>query len=174
MDDAARPDPSPTSDFESGMDDDDRLDLKVWLRLLTCTTLIDRHVRQNLRTDFGTTLPRFDVLAQIDRSPEGQPMRELSRRLMVTDGNITPLIDRLVDEGLVERKPSPSDRRVQHVNLTPAGKQSLDEMIPIHYGWISGLMENLDRSQAEALYDLLGELKKSITEGEANSESGRS
>ena len=162
MEDRSNSSSEPTSDFESGINDDDLIDLRVWLRLLTCTHLIERRVRQNLRSEFQTTLPRFDVLAQIARSPEGQPMRELSERLMVTNGNITPLVDRLVEDGLVIREPSTDDRRVQHVKLTNTGKQALDSMIPEHKDWVSDLMQDMDRSQATALYTLLGQLKNSI------------
>ena len=162
MEDISKSPPKPTSDYESGINDDDRIDLRIWLRLLTCTNMIERQVRQKLRTEFDTTLPRFDILAQIDRSPEGQPMRELSRRMMVTNGNITPLVDRLVEDGLVVREQSPNDRRVQHVRLTTAGKYALDNMIPQHKNWVSALMRNMERSQAIALYELLGRLKDSI------------
>ena len=94
-------------DFETGLSDDDRLELRVWLRLLACTNRIDQGVRRGLREAFEITLPRFDLLAQLDRASDGLTMGELSRRLMVTNGNVTGLIDRLVGEGLVERKPSP-------------------------------------------------------------------
>ena len=159
--------PQSTSDFESGLKDDDRLDLRIWLRLLTCANMIERRVRQNLRTDFDTTLPRFDVLAQIDRAPEGQPMQELSRRLMVTNGNMTPLVDRLEEEALVVREPSAKDRRVQHVKLTDAGKSALEAMIPENKRWVSDLMQYVDRDRASELYDLLGDLKESILKSEA-------
>ena len=162
MEDSSKSPSKLASDYESGINDDDRIDLRIWLRLLTCTNLIERQVRQNLRTEFDTTLPRFDILAQIDRSPEGQPMRELSRRLMVTNGNITPLVDRLVEDGLVVREQSPNDRRVQHVRLTTAGKHTLDNMIPQHKKWVSALMQSMERSQAMALYELSGRLKDSI------------
>ena len=89
-------------------------------------------------------------------------MRELSQRLMVTNGNITPLVDRLVEDGLVIREPSTDDRRVQHVKLTNTGKQALNSMIPEHKDWVSDLMQDMDRSQATALYTLLGQLKNSI------------
>lgn len=150
------------SDYESGLNEDDRLDLRIWLRLLTCANMIERRVRQNLRSQFDTTLPRFDVLVQIDRAPEGQPMRELSQRLMVTNGNITPLVDRLEEDGLVIREPSADDRRVQHVKLTDLGKASLNTMIPENKRWVSDLMQHVDRNRASDLYELLGNLKESI------------
>ena len=150
------------SDFETGFSDDVQLDLRIWLRLLTCTHLIERRVRKNLRDNFDTTLPRFDVMAQIDRAPDGQPMRELSSRLMVTNGNITPLVDRLVNDNLIKKDPSTEDGRVQHVSLTSEGQKVLDEMIPAHSSWVNNLMAGVDRESALDLYKLLGELKKSV------------
>lgn len=154
-------------DYETGLDEDEQLDIRIWLRLLTCANLVERRVRKNLRDKFDTTLPRFDVLAQVDRAPEGQPMRELSKRMMVTNGNITPLVDRLVEEKLIRREPSPKDRRVQHVQLTPDGKEALDEMIPAHRSWVHELMTDLNRNSAGDLLILLGELKESILKAES-------
>ena len=157
---------SSESDFETGFSDDVQLDLRIWLRLLTCTHLIERRVRKNLRDNFDTTLPRFDVMAQIDRAPDGQPMRELSNRLMVTNGNITPLVDRLVDDNLIKKDPSTEDGRVQHVSLTSEGQKVLDKMIPAHSSWVNDLMSDIDRESALDLYKLLGELKKSVLKAE--------
>jgi|MEHZ01.4.fsa_nt_MEHZ011149145.1_2 DNA-binding MarR family transcriptional regulator len=152
----------PRSDYETGLSKDEQLDVRIWLRLLTCANLIEHRVRKNLRKEFSTTLPRFDVLAQVDRPPDSQPMRELSSRMMVTNGNITPLVDRLVKDKLIQRDPAPDDRRVQHVSLTSSGKEALDKMIPAHNSWVNNLMADLDRTNASDLYELLGELKKSI------------
>ena len=85
--------------------------LRLWLRLLTCTLLIERSVKTRLRESFAMTLPRFDLMAQLERAPGGLKMSELSRRLMVTGGNVTGLTDQLVGEGLVERRRVPGDRR---------------------------------------------------------------
>ena len=123
-------------------------------------------MRKNLRDNFDTTLPRFAVLAQIDRVPDGQPMRELSSRLMVTNGNITPLVDRLVDDNLIKRAPSTEDGRVQHVSLTSEGQKVLEEMIPAHSSWVNNLMADIDRESAVDLYNLLGEIKKSVLKAE--------
>tara|TARA_A100001011_G_scaffold396778_1_gene495683 strand:- start:2236 stop:2775 length:540 start_codon:yes stop_codon:yes gene_type:complete len=154
------------SDFETSLNDDEQLDLRIWIRLLTCTHLIEKRVRKNLRDSFNTTLPRFDALVQIDRTPDGQPMRELSNRMMVTNGNITPLVDRLVNEDLIKRDPSSEDRRVQHISLTQNGKEAVDEMIPAHSSWVNNLMSNMGRNQASDLLTLLGELKESILAAE--------
>ena len=99
--------------------------LRIWLRLLTCTQLIERAVRSRLRERFGTTLPRFDLMAQLERHPEGLKMNELSRLLMVTGGNVTAIVDQLEKEGLVERLDEPADRRAFRVRLTPRRRQEL-------------------------------------------------
>ena len=105
-------------DAETRATDDDHQALRLWLRLLACTNLIEAPLRQRLREQFESSLPRFDLMAQLDRHPQGLKMRELSRRLMVTGGNITGLTDRLVAESLVERRDDPSDRRAYTVALT--------------------------------------------------------
>ncbi len=102
---SAAPDP------ETRLHDAHHESLRLWLRLLTCTLTIERRVRARLRERFAMTLPRFDLMAQLERHPEGLKMGELSRRLMVTSGNVTGLTDQLVREGLVERTPIPADRR---------------------------------------------------------------
>src|SRR5258708_11405843 len=98
---------------------DDHRALRIWLRLLTCTQMIERVVRSRLREQFGTTLPRFDLLAQLERRPEGLKMNELSRLLMVTGGNITAIVDQLEKEALVDRLDGPADRRALPLRLTP-------------------------------------------------------
>src|SRR3546814_9820640 len=95
--------PQPSNDRETAASRDDKLELRLWLRLLTCSSLIERDVRNALRERFDTTLPRFDLLAQLDRAPDGLTMSELSARMMVSNGNITGLTDRLVDEGPIGR-----------------------------------------------------------------------
>lgn len=142
--------------------------LRTWLRLLACTNLVEREVRGRLRDKFDTTLPRFDVLAQLDavsREPEPHlTMSELSRRLMVTNGNLTSLIERLVHEGLVKRDPAPGDKRTQIVKLTAQGKRSFDAMTPEHQRWINDLFAGLSAPERRHLYELLGKLRGSVQE----------
>jgi DNA-binding MarR family transcriptional regulator len=157
----------PRRDLESALSHADRLELRVWLRLLTCTNLIDRRVRAGLREQFGITLPRFDLLAQLDRAPEGLTMGELSKRLMVSNGNVTGLAERLVQEGLVSREASAHDRRSQRVRLTPAGKRAFDAMTPAHRHWTEDLMADLGRDEMQRLHELLGRLKLSLEAAEA-------
>lgn len=145
---------------------DNHTDLRVWLRLLACTTLIENRVRRGLRSEFATTLPRFDVMAQLDRSPEGLTMGALSRRLMVSNGNVTGIVDRLVGEGLVARRAEESDRRSHRVRLTPAGKCAFDTMTPVHEHWIEDALASLDATDKSRLLNVLGALRSTLTSDE--------
>jgi DNA-binding MarR family transcriptional regulator len=144
-----------------------RAALRLWLRLLTCTNLIESRVRSRLREEFSTTLPRFDMLAQLDmaaaESHHGLTMSELSRRLMVSNGNVTGLANTLVREKLVKRSVG-TDRRAQHLELTPAGKRSLDAMAAQHRRWIERMFAALSAREAEQLHQLIGKLKDSVQE----------
>ena len=152
---------APQADRESAASQDDKLELRLWLRLLTCSNLIEGLVRANLREEFVTTLPRFDLLAQLDRSPDGLTMSELSARMMVSNGNITGLTDRLVEEGLVKRMTAEADRRRMQVRLTPAGKKAFDQMTPAHESWIEAVTSGLSRAEMQQLMQLLAKLKQS-------------
>jgi DNA-binding MarR family transcriptional regulator len=147
-------------------------ELRLWLRLLTCTTMIQDEVRRRLREQFDTTLPRFDVLAQLDKMSDGITLGELSRRMMVTNGNVTGLVDRLVAEGLIARHASPKDRRVQIVKLTAAGRRTFRTMARANGDWISDIFAELDANDIEALMHLLAKTKasasKAIAAGEPN------
>ena len=151
-----------SDDFETGLGAGDGLELRVWLRLLTCSTLIEHGVRHGLHRNFDTTLPRFDVLAQLQRAGKMLSMGELSRRLMVTNGNITGLVDRLKSEGLVERTRSDDDRRVQMVSLTAEGAALFGRMAADNRAWVTAMMAGLSRDEKEALFALLGRLKSAV------------
>ena len=150
------------ADFETAATGGDQLELRLWLRLLTCTNLIESEVRRRLREEFGITLARFDLLAQLARAPEGLTMGQLSRRLMVSNGNVTGLISRLVGEGLVERRAAPHDRRAQIVRLTGRGQDVFREMVPVHVDWIRSLLGHLDHTEHMALMELLAKLKNGL------------
>lgn len=143
---------------------DDHTALRVWLRLLTCTKLIETQVRARLRSEFETTLPRFDLMAQLYRHPGGLRMGELSHLMMVTGGNITGITDQLEKDGFVERVTPPDDRRAYRVQLTEAGRAAFEEMARVHEGWIIELMSGLSKEQQGALYDLLSALKQTLQE----------
>ena len=153
----------PRVDAESRISEQDHVSLRLWLRLLTCTTMIERHVREKLRVRFDTTLPRFDMMAQLDREPKGLKMSELSRRLMVTGGNVTGITDQLVAEGLVVRRAMRGDHRAHNVRLTPKGKRHFDAMAGEHERWVVELLGDVPASEREALYETLGHLKSAIT-----------
>src|SRR4051794_25498969 len=136
--------------------------LRLWLRLLTCTQLVEKQVRTNLRERFETTLPRFDLMAQLERAPQGLKMSELSQRMMVTGGNVTGITDGLEKEGLVIREVDPADRRVFRVKLTAEGQKQFRRMAGEHEQWIIGLFEGMSAKQKNQLTELLGELKQHI------------
>ncbi len=136
--------------------------LRLWLRLLSCTNLVEVPLRTRLREQFGGSLPRFDLMAQLDREPGGMKMRELSRRLMVTGGNVTGLSDRLVAEGLIEKQGDPGDRRACTVQLTPAGRRQFRTMAQAHEAWVAELFSGLSSAQQAQLFELLGVLKQTL------------
>lgn len=141
---------------------DHKAELRLWLRMLTCTTLIENEVRRRLRESFDTTLPRFDLLAQLDRARNGMTLGELSRRMMVTNGNITGLVGRLADQGLVRRRPSPKDRRVQIVSLTGEGRRLFRTMARVNADWVGELFADLSGRDIETLMTLLAKTKTSV------------
>ena len=134
--------------------------LRLWLRMLTLTQLIEKQVRTQLREQWGTTLPRFDLMAQLERNPDGLKMNELSRRMMVTGGNVTGITDQLVAEGLVERVDVEGDRRAFHVRLTPRGRVLFGDMARQHETWIVAAFKGLSPGEIEALHQLLGKVKQ--------------
>ena len=139
-----------------------RAELRLWLRLLTCANLVEAEIRTRLREQFGTTLPRFDLMAQLQRAPDGIVLGEVSRRMMVSTGNITALVERLVQEGLIERLLSERDRRSVRVRLTPRGRRQFNRMARAHSDWVAELLADvLPEDQAE-LWSRLGGLKRSV------------
>ena len=137
--------------------------LRLWLRLLTCTQLIEKQVRSGLREQFDTTLPRFDLMAQLERTEGGMKMNELSRRMMVTGGNVTGITDQLVAEGLVERLEVAGDRRAFLVRMTPKGRKQFHEMAQQHEGWIVGAFAGLGAKEIATLHKLLGKVKDHVS-----------
>ena len=137
----------------------DHAALRLWLRLLACATQIEAEIRRRLRAQFGVTLARFDYMAQLYRYRDGLKMRELSRYLMVTGGNVTGLTDDLERDGLVAREASPSDRRAWILRLTPKGRRAFEAMAQEHERWILDLLGGLDERTVQQLYTQLGALR---------------
>ncbi len=134
--------------------------LRLWLRMLTCTQLIETRVRAGLGAKFDTTLPRFDLMAQLERVPDGLKMNELSRRMMVTGGNVTGITDQLAAEDLVERVAVPGDRRAFRVKLTDRGRTLFVAMAQQHEAWIVDAFAALSGKELESLHRLLGKVKE--------------
>src|ERR1700729_3689774 len=154
----------PDADAETRIHDDHHLSVRLWLRMLACTNRIENFVRQNLQAKFATTLPRFDLMAQLERAPQGLKMSELSQRMMVTGGNVTGITDGLEKEGLVVREVDPADRRVFRVKLTPEGQKQFRRMASEHEQWIIALFDGMSIKHKNQLSDLLGDLKQHISQ----------
>jgi DNA-binding MarR family transcriptional regulator len=140
--------------------------LRLWLRMLASTTQIEAEIRRRLRERFGISLARFDYMAQLYRYRDGLKMRDLSRYLMVTGGNVTGLTDDLAHDGIVVRESSPSDRRAWIVRLTPKGRRQFETMAHEHEGWILDLFAGLDAKTVQQLYEQLGQLRVHLVRSE--------
>ena len=138
--------------------------LKLWLRMLACTVRVEDTIRSRLRTTFGITLPRFDLMAQLERHPEGLRMGELSKRMMVTGGNVTGIADQLERESLVVRVPDPQDGRAFMLKLTPAGRLAFAEMAAVHEGWVAELLGSIPAADKARMIALLDSLKQHLND----------
>jgi DNA-binding MarR family transcriptional regulator len=144
----------------------DRSSVRLWLRLLSCTMAIEKDVQRRF-AGRGATLARFDVLAALDRHRHGMNMGALSRALLVSNGNVTQLVQKLAKDGLVRIAPSPADRRASIVRLTARGRADFAGLAAAHHDWIDGLLAGMDAGDRETLYQGLGELKRAIAKGQA-------
>ncbi|MBN9041048.1 MAG: MarR family transcriptional regulator [Rhizobiales bacterium 62-47] len=141
--------------------DDHGDELRLWLRLLTCTNLIEGEVRRRLRERFDVTLPRFDLMAQLDKAPDGMTLSDVSKRMMVSNGNVTGLVERLVESGHIDRRTSETDRRVQVIRLTKLGRAEFRKMAAEHEIWIANIFSDLTEKDVRELMRLLGKAKLS-------------
>ena len=142
--------------------DDHADELRLWLRLLTCTNLIEGEVRGRLRKRFDVTLPRFDLMAQLDKAPDGMTLSDVSKRMMVSNGNVTGLVERLVETGHLDRRTSATDRRVQVIRLTKSGRAEFRRIATEHQTWISDMFCNLTPKDVRELMRLLAKTKGSV------------
>ncbi|MCY0095565.1 MarR family winged helix-turn-helix transcriptional regulator [Hoeflea ulvae] len=129
--------------------------LRLWLKLLKATKHVEGELRENLRTEFATTLPRFDVMAALYRAESGLKMSELSSVLRVSNGNVTGIVDRLVDDGVLVRVPVDNDRRATTVRLTRAGREQFAMMAASHEAWVDTLLDGIDASEVKEMSDQL-------------------
>ena len=155
-------------DTESRATHDDHLSVRVWLRLLACTNLVEGRVSSGLRDAFDTTLPRFDFLSQLERNPAGLRMTAISQRMMVTGGNITRIADQLLAEGLITRSVAPGDRRASIVKLSAAGRRAFAEMARRHQEWIVEMFAGLSETERTQLHALLAKLKRHLNAVESD------
>lgn len=146
---------------------DDRGSVRLWLRLLTCTTVIEKRLKRGFADRYDITLPRFDVMAALDRNPQGMSMGQLSQALLVSNGNVTGVVQALVRDGYVSLAPSPTDGRSSIVRLSETGRECFAGLAEAHHEWIEGMLAGLDREARGQLYQLLGMLKDSLAEGDA-------
>lgn len=142
--------------------DDGHLQVRLWLRMLGSANIVLGQLRRALRDEFDITMPAFDLLAQTHRPPQGPTMGQLSQRLMVSKGNVTDLVERLENKGLIRRELDEEDARVQHVYLTPAGEALVERMLPAHRAWLAEMMAGLDEASLTQLYDLIGTFKSTL------------
>jgi DNA-binding MarR family transcriptional regulator len=149
--------------LDTRLTDDHHESLRLWLRLLTCSHLIENHVRKALALQFKTTLPRFDLMAQLERAPEGLPMSELSRRMLVTGGNITGIVDQLEHAGLIVRTEDSTDRRVYLVKLTKEGRRLFGQMAVEHESWIVELLSAIPKREQRTMNESLSRLRAQLT-----------
>ena len=154
---------SAAAGFDMRLPDDSHESLRLWLRLLTCSRLIENHVRKALAAQFKTTLPRFDLMAQLERFPKGLQMGELSRRMLVTGGNVTGIVDQLEGAGLIVRTEDPTDRRAYLVKLTKEGRRVFGQMAIEHESWIVNLFSGIPKREQRALNDSLSHLRTQLT-----------
>lgn len=138
-----------------------RDELRLWLRMLACTNLIEAEVRRRLRERFDVTLPRFDLMAQLDRAPQGLTLSNISKRMMVSNGNVTGLVDRLVETGHLERRAAPRDGRARLISLTPLGRAEFRAMAAEHETWIADMFSGLRPGDVADLLRLLAKTKRS-------------
>jgi DNA-binding MarR family transcriptional regulator len=162
MQETNQPEDEAVLDLASRLTQDHHQSLKLWLRMLSCTVRIENEIRSRMRATFDITLPRFDLMAQLERHPDGLRMGELSKRMMVTGGNITGITDQLEQEKLVERMPDPKDRRVYTVKLTEAGRRAFARMAQVHEGWIAELLQDMTPDDKAQLIGLLSQMKQHL------------
>lgn len=136
--------------------------VRLWLRLLTCSLTIEKRIRRRLTEEFDTTLPRFDVLAALDRRKTSMTMGDLSQALLVTNANLTALVRQLQSQGYLEMKRDPNDRRSWLVNITKSGRAHFRQMATEHHHWIMEMFSGMSAKHSEQLYVLLAELKESL------------
>jgi DNA-binding MarR family transcriptional regulator len=149
--------------MEQSTNNRDHADIRLWLRLLYCTSRIETLLQSKLTADFNMSLARFDLLSQLERAANGLTMTELSRQMMVSNGATTSLVDRLAEDGLLQRAPHPSDRRTTIISLTDSGRERFLMIAQEHEAWVIGLLAGLSAEAKAELLSGLGALKQHLS-----------
>lgn len=145
------------------MDDSETIYLKLWLQLAKSSKTIEQEMETRFQKNFKQSMSRFDVLSQLDRGdPEWLPMGQLARQLIASKGNITRLVDRMISEGLIDRRPNPEDRRIIQVGLTDKGRALFQEMAIAHAEWAKSLLGNLDLEHSKKMLEMLTHVNKAF------------
>ncbi|MDO7835542.1 MarR family transcriptional regulator [Sphingobium sp. HBC34] len=144
------------------------IDLRLWVRLLGCAKIIEKRLRRNFQEQFDTTLPRFDVMAALDRAADGLNMGALSRALLVSNGNVTAIVRQLQDQNFLASRPDPQDRRSAIVALTPAGKAHFATLASAHRQWVADALHDFPRDDQNQLLMLLTRLKASLSKDDVS------
>ena len=152
-------------DLETRVRDDDHSALRLWLKLLSTSQLIENNIRELLRLEFDFTLPRFDLMAQLQRHPEGLSMSSLAELMMVSGGNVTNIVKQLEKDGFVNRVAQEKDNRSFIVTLSELGLQRFEKMMLAHEGWVISLMDGLEPDELQSLMENIDKLKGHIKAG---------
>ncbi len=152
-------------DLETRVRDDDHNALRLWLKLLSTSQLIENNIRELLRVEFDFTLPRFDLLAQLQRHPEGLNMSSLAELMMVSGGNVTNIVKQLEKDGFVNRVAQKKDNRSFIVTLSELGLQQFEKMMLAHEGWVISLMDGIKPTELQSLMENIDKLKDHIKAG---------
>lgn len=146
-------------------DQDEELDIKklgLWLRLITNSNIVEKEIRNLFRSEFKVTLPRFDLMSALYREQGGLTMGELSKRLLVSNGNVTGIVERLQKEGLVKRWVLPTDRRIYSVGLTPKGRIEFKEMADHHKAWIADIFGGLKDEELDGMINMMDHMRDAL------------
>lgn len=149
-----------SKDLESSLKGNQQAEMKLWLRMLSCCNLIENSLRSRIRAEFQTTLPRFELMTQLAANSKGLKMSDLSRLMMVTNGNITGITDQLEKDGLVERLKDDADRRSSIIKLTTKGKRYHKRLQKAHEHWVVNILDGIAPESRATLFALLGDLKQ--------------
>lgn len=139
--------------------------VRTWLRLMSCATTMEKSIRRRFADEFDTTLPRFDVLMALYGRPEGLTMGELSKILLVTNGNVTAPVRQLEEAGMVKVTPALTDKRTMIAVNTPEGNTFCSELQNAHHGWVDEMLEGVSQRQLQQLFEILATVKKSVANG---------